>query len=79
MPGDIVIIASDGLTRAHWPLGRVKAVHPDKEGVVRKATIVTKRGEILRDVRRLCLLEGADDENSKVNDTRDQMKSGPSC
>ena len=33
-PGDVVIIVSDGLKRAHWPLGRVKEVHPDQEGVV---------------------------------------------
>ena len=26
MPGDVVIIASDGISRASWPVGRVKAV-----------------------------------------------------
>lgn len=76
-PGDVVIIVSDGLKRAHWPLGRVKEVHPDQEGVVRKATVKTNRGEVLRDVRKLCLLEGAEDEKSIGNDAYNQEECRP--
>ena len=60
-PGDVVIIASDVLNRSHWPLGRVTAVHPSTDGIVRKVTLKTKAGEVLRDIRRLCLLEGVDE------------------
>ena len=72
-PGDVVIIASDILSRANWPLGRVTAVHPGADGIVRKVTIKTRAGEVLRDIRKVCLLEGVDEYGGNGDDqpTRD--------
>lgn len=62
--GDVVLIVSD-LPRAQWPLGRITAVHPGTDGLVRKVTLKTGSGEVIRDVRKVCLLEGEDEEGAE--------------
>ena len=65
--GDVVIIASDFLSRAYWRLGRVAALHPGTDGVVRKLTLKTMTGVVLQDVRKICLFEVLDKHGSNAN------------
>ena len=46
-----------------WPLGRVSAIYPSADGLVRKADIIISKGKVHRDVRKVCLLEGFADDN----------------
>ena len=66
-PGDALIIASDVFSWAHWPLGRVAALHPGADGVVRRLTIKAMIGGVLWDIRKICLLEGLEGHGSDAN------------
>ena len=54
--GDVVLIADDDKKPLSWPLGKVIAVHPGKDGIVRAATIETATGSFKRPVVKLRLL-----------------------
>ena len=56
--GDLVLIVDDNLPRGHWHMGVVHETLPDKFGDVRQAWVRTSTNKLLRDVRKLCLLEG---------------------
>jgi hypothetical protein len=56
--GDLVLVLEKQLPRNEWPLGRVTAVYPGSDGLVRSACIRTKNNpELRRPIVRLCLLE----------------------
>ena len=56
--GDIVIIADDNSPRGSWPKGKVSAVYPGRDGVVRMADVATAGGQIFRrPVAKLCVLD----------------------
>lgn len=54
--GHMVIIKDERLPPLKWKLGRVKAIHPGKDGHVRVATLHTSDGEVQRPVAKLSLL-----------------------
>lgn len=54
--GQMVIIRDDQLPPLRWLMGRIVAVHPGKDGVVRVATVRTQTGEIKRAIAKLCAL-----------------------
>ncbi|XP_070529644.1 uncharacterized protein [Cardiocondyla obscurior] len=54
--GQMVVVQQAGLGPLQWLLGRIKEVHPGADGVVRTATIRTKKGEITRPTTRLAVL-----------------------
>ena len=54
--GDLVLIRDQNLPPLKWMKGRVIAMYPDKQGVVRNLLIKTPTGEKLRHVRYLCFL-----------------------
>lgn len=54
--GAIVVIRDDNQPPLKWKLGRVSAVHPGDDGVVRVVTLWTGHGETRRAVRNLCPL-----------------------
>ena len=57
--GDVVIVSQPSTPRNLWPLGVVvEAIH-SPDGAVRTVRLKTKYGDIVRDVRKLCLLEAA--------------------
>ena len=46
--------------RGHWPKAIVEEVYPDRDGLVRRARLRTASTTLLRDVRKICLLEAAE-------------------
>jgi hypothetical protein len=54
--GDIVVIVDNTLPRNTWPLGRVTAVYPGPDGVVRAADVQTKAGFLRRPTKKLVIL-----------------------
>ena len=56
--GDIVLVANEAIPKNQWPLGKVLKAHVSEDGQTRSVEVKTAKGVMLRDVRRLCLLEG---------------------
>jgi len=54
--GAMVIIKEDGLSPAHWKLGRVMEVYPGKDSHVRSAKMRVIGGEMVRPITKLCKL-----------------------
>lgn len=54
--GCMVLIRDENLPPYKWHLGRVVALHPGKDNVVRVASVNTKSGVIKRAVQKLCPL-----------------------
>lgn len=54
--GELVILKVDNCPPAHWPLGRIEAVHPGSDGLVRSVTVRTERGTYRRPVVKCCRL-----------------------
>ena len=54
--GDIVCVRGDGLVPTNWPLARVTAVHPGKDGLVRVVSLRTPHGTYKRPVAKVVLL-----------------------
>ena len=59
--GDLVLLCKDDAPRGCWPKGIVIETYPGVDGLVRQVLVKTKGGPSRRDVRSLCLLEGAED------------------
>ena len=57
--GDLVLVVDEASPRGFWPKGIVQEVFPDKHGFVRQVLVRTASSVLRRDVRKLCLLEGA--------------------
>ncbi|KAL0803329.1 hypothetical protein ABMA28_017183 [Loxostege sticticalis] len=55
--GDIVLIADNTLPRNTWPLGRITAVYPGPDGVVRAADVRTRGGILRRPTKKLVNLQ----------------------
>ena len=54
---DVVYVTEENTKRGSWPLGRIVATIPSKDGLVRTYKIQTSRGVITRPIQRLILLE----------------------
>lgn len=54
--GQLVLLQEDGIPPLLWPTGRIVAVHPGVDGIVRAATVKTVRGEVKRPTNKLCVL-----------------------
>lgn len=57
--GDLVLVVDEKVDRNQWPLGIVCEAFPGSDGLVRESLVRTSRNVLRRDVRKLCLLEGA--------------------
>ncbi|XP_076810887.1 uncharacterized protein LOC143453439 [Clavelina lepadiformis] len=55
--GDLVLMVDETKKRGHWPKARVEETYPDKEGRVRRVQVKTADNRLMRDIRKLCLLE----------------------
>lgn len=56
--GDLVFLAESNMPRGHWMRGRITAVHPGKDGVVRVVDVKTPNGLLRRPVVKCALLDG---------------------
>lgn len=54
--GTLVLIKDDQLPPLHWSLGRIEALHPGNDGIVRVVEIRTAKGLIRRSVSKVCPL-----------------------
>lgn len=54
--GSMVIVKEDNIPPMQWPLGRIIAVHPGKDGIIRVVTVKTSVGEYTRCVKRIAPL-----------------------
>ena len=55
--GDLVLVMDDNVSRGNWPLARVVEVYVGKDGIIRTTLLKTAKGQLVRPVRRLCILE----------------------
>ena len=67
-PGQLVLLDDDSQRRKSWPLARVTAVIPGKDGVVRTAEVRTRDGTYVRPVVKLLRLEDDFVKEGGVND-----------
>ena len=61
---DLVMIVNENIPRGQWELGRVVQLFPGDDNQVRVVKVKTAKGEYIRPVAKLCLLE----ENVRVRD-----------
>ena len=57
---DIVIVTDETMPRNVWPVGRILAVFPGNDGLVRSVRVKTAASTLTRPVSKLCLLETVD-------------------
>ena len=69
----LVLIAEENKPRLQWPLGRVIELVPSTDGIVRTVRLKTQKGERIRPVQRLHLLEGATSMELDVLNEQSQM------
>ena len=60
--GDLILIVDEKTKRGLWPKGVIREVevYPDSVGHVRRVRVRTSTSSYLRDIRKLCLLEGVE-------------------
>ncbi|XP_065085126.1 uncharacterized protein LOC135707260 [Ochlerotatus camptorhynchus] len=54
--GKLVVIKDDNLPPMRWKMGRIVAIHPGEDNVVRVVTLKTATGELKRPVEKNCML-----------------------
>lgn len=54
--GTLVIMKEDNSPPLHWPMGRIVAIHPGEDGIVRVVTVKTINGIYKRSVKKLAPL-----------------------
>lgn len=59
---DLVLLVDKDCPRGEWPMAVVEEVYPDDKGIVRHVMVRTAGGRFKRDARKLCLLEGVDEQ-----------------
>ena len=75
--GDVVLVGCDNRKRLEWPLARVLAVFPGKDGHVRVARLQTSSGTLIRPVQRLFPLEvSSPREASTLLETKNSVSDG---
>ena len=55
-----MLVIDDCVKRGNWPKEVVKEVYFDQEGLVRRVRLQTPHSSIIRDVKKLYLVEGAE-------------------
>ncbi|GFU31915.1 bel12-ag transposon polyprotein [Nephila pilipes] len=68
--GDIVLIGTDDKKRLHWLLGRVLELFPGKDGIIRLVKLRTEKGNVLRPIQRVYLLELKPNYEQVVSENR---------
>lgn len=65
--GDLVLIKDENLPPLQWKMGRIKVIHPSKDGLARAATVQTQFTKLERPIIKLCPLP-LDDYSPGVED-----------
>ena len=65
---DLFMIVNENIPRGQWELGRVVQLFPGDDNQERVVKVKTAKGEYIRPVAKLCLLE----ENVRVSDDDDE-------
>lgn len=60
--GTIVVISDDNLPPSKWPLGRVTAVYPAKDGLIRTVDVKCRDLTLKRPIHRLGVLPLLEDD-----------------
>ena len=55
--GDLVLLTNDNAPRGQWELGRVIDTYPGDDNCVRTVKVKTAKGEYVRPVSKVCILE----------------------
>ncbi|XP_062699574.1 uncharacterized protein LOC134284609 [Aedes albopictus] len=55
-PGKLVVVKDENVPPIRWKMGRIVAVHPGEDDVVRVVTVKTATGEFKRPVEKICIL-----------------------
>ena len=76
--GDLVLVIGENSPQGRWPKAVVQGVFPDRNGNVRQVTVRTATSVSRRDVRKLCLLEGASELKAEMESRLNFAKSAPS-
>lgn len=68
VPGMMVLIMDEQNPPLKWSLGRILAIHPGTDGVIRVAFVKTTNGVYKRAIRKLCALpmDGGSEEEAKT-------------
>lgn len=67
--GKLVVIKDENLPPIRWKMGRIVAVHPGADNIVRVVTLKTAAGELKRPVEKLCILPIPNPEQEEKADT----------
>ena len=59
--GDLVILETESTPRMAWTLGLILSIEKGEDDLVRTVEVETARGITKRDIRKVFMLEGADD------------------
>ena len=51
--GAVVLVTTDSGFKCDWPLGRISAIYPSAYGLVRIVDVITSKGKVHRDVRKV--------------------------
>ena len=54
--GDLVLVKQENTPPGKWPLGRITALHPDDDGLIRVVTLRTGTGALVRPLVKLVIL-----------------------
>jgi hypothetical protein len=60
----VVLLKEDNLPPTHWLLGKIVALHPGQDGIVRVVSIKTKNGLFKRPTVKVCILPIHDNETT---------------
>jgi hypothetical protein len=63
--GSLALLKEDNLPPTRWVLGRITALHPGQDGLVRVVTVRTNTGEFKRPLVKICLLPTQDDDEHR--------------
>lgn len=74
--GQVVVIGDDNLPPSRWPLGKIVAVYPARDGLIRTVDVLCKGSILKRPIHRLGLLPIRDNgltssEHEKLNGRED--------
>lgn len=64
--GQVVLIAEDNLPPSRWALGRITAIHPGNDGLIRSVEVINGKTTLRRPIHKLALLPTPDNEELEL-------------